>query len=446
MARITKIRFGQAHGLYMVRPDQFGRRKFTMTLQGAVAKSAAGVGWRTPLVMIICGCLISMISFGPRSSLGFFLTPLSQANHWDREVFALALAIQNLLWGIGQPVAGAIADRFGAPRVLAVGAACYALGLVIMAHATTVTALTLSAGVLIGFGLSGCAFTIIVGALGKLVPANWRSTAFGFGTAAGSFGQFLYSPLAVALMDAYSWQTALTIFAGLMLLILPLSIALSTPRSATANISVAPVAQQTLRHALSEAFGHRSYVLLVLGFFTCGFQLAFVTVHLPSYLLDRGLSAEVGGWTLATIGLFNIVGSLTSGWLGNRMPKRYILSIIYFSRAIAIAVFITLPPSTAATLIFGAVTGLLWLSTIPPTSGLVAVMFGTRWLAMLFGFTFFSHQVGGFLGVWLGGYVFDHYGSYNPIWWLSVMFGVLSAIINLPIVEQPVGRLVPAAV
>ena len=417
-----------------------------MTLQGAVAKSAAGVGWRTPLVVIICGCLISMISFGPRSSLGFFLTPLSQANHWDREVFALALAIQNLLWGIGQPVAGAIADRFGAPRVLAAGAACYALGLVIMAHATTATALTLSAGVLIGFGLSGCAFTIIVGALGKLVPANWRSTAFGFGTAAGSFGQFLYSPLAVALMDAYSWQTALTIFAGLMLLILPLSIALSTPRSATANISVAPAAQQSLRHALAEAFGHRSYVLLVLGFFTCGFQLAFVTVHLPSYLLDRGLSAEVGGWTLATIGLFNIVGSLTSGWLGNRMPKRYILSIIYFSRAIAIAVFITLPPSTAATLIFGAVTGLLWLSTIPPTSGLVAVMFGTRWLAMLFGFTFFSHQVGGFLGVWLGGYVFDHYGSYNPIWWLSVMFGVLSAIINLPIVEQPVGRLVPAAV
>ncbi len=417
-----------------------------MTLQGAVAKSAAGVGWRTPMVVIICGCLISTISFGPRSSLGFFLTPLSQANHWDREVFALALAIQNLLWGIGQPVAGAIADRFGAPRVLAAGAACYALGLVIMAHATTATALTLSAGVLIGFGLSGCAFTIIVGALGKLVPANWRSTAFGFGTAAGSFGQFLYSPLAVALMDAYSWQTALTIFAGLMLLILPLSIALSAPRSVTANISVAPAAQQSLRHALTEAFGHRSYVLLVLGFFTCGFQLAFVTVHLPSYLLDRGLSAEVGGWTLATIGLFNIVGSLTSGWLGNRMPKRYILSIIYFSRAIAIAVFITLPPSTAATLIFGAVTGLLWLSTIPPTSGLVAVMFGTRWLAMLFGFTFFSHQVGGFLGVWLGGYVFDHYGSYNPIWWLSVMFGVLSAIINLPIVEQPVGRLAPAAV
>jgi len=361
-------------------------------------------------------------------------------------VFALALAIQNLLWGIGQPVAGAIADRFGAPRVLATGTVLYALGLVIMAHATTAAALTLSAGVLIGFGLSGCAFTIIVGALGKLVPPNWQSTAFGFGTAAGSFGQFLFSPLAVALMNAYGWQTTLTIFAGLLLLILPLSIALSAPRSVAANVSAAPVSQQSLRHALAEAFGHRSYVLLVLGFFTCGFQLAFVTVHLPSYLLDRGLSAEVGGWTLATIGLFNIIGSLASGWLGNRMPKRYILSIIYFTRAIAIAVFILLPPSTVATLIFGAVTGLLWLSTIPPTSGLVAVMFGTRWLAMLFGITFFSHQVGGFLGVWLGGYVFDHYGSYNPIWWLSVMFGVLSAIINLPIVEQPVGRLAPSPV
>jgi MFS family permease len=406
-----------------------------MTLQGATGRAASAVGWRTPIVVILCGCLISMISFGPRSSLGFFLTPLSQANHWDREVFALALAIQNLLWGIGQPVAGAIADRFGAPRVLATGTVLYALGLVIMAHATTAAALTLSAGVLIGFGLSG-----------KLVPPNWQSTAFGFGTAAGSFGQFLFSPLAVALMNAYGWQTTLTIFAGLLLLILPLSIALSAPRSVAANVSAAPVSQQSLRHALAEAFGHRSYVLLVLGFFTCGFQLAFVTVHLPSYLLDRGLSAEVGGWTLATIGLFNIIGSLASGWLGNRMPKRYILSIIYFTRAIAIAVFILLPPSTVATLIFGAVTGLLWLSTIPPTSGLVAVMFGTRWLAMLFGITFFSHQVGGFLGVWLGGYVFDHYGSYNPIWWLSVMFGVLSAIINLPIVEQPVGRLAPSPV
>jgi MFS family permease len=453
MVWITNIRFGAVGLTDMVRfrlrraGDLAGctRRRFsTMSVPAATDNTVSAVGWRTPLVVIVCGCLIAAISFGPRSALGFFLTPLTQANHWGRDVFAFALAVQNLLWGVGQPLAGAIADRFGAPRVLVAGTACYVLGLVLMAHATTAGALTLSAGVLIGFGLSGCAFTIVVGAFGKLVPPHMRSSAFGFGTAAGSFGQFLYSPLAVALMDAYSWQTALLVFAGLMLLIVPLSMALSTPRAGAEQQTVAAVKPQPLGHALTEAFGHRSYVLLVLGFFTCGFQLAFVTVHLPSYLLDRGLSAEVGGWTLATIGLFNIIGSLTSGYLGNRMPKRYILSIIYFSRAISIVVFIMLPASTLTTLIFAAVTGLLWLSTVPPTSGLVAVMFGTRWLAMLFGITFFSHQVGGFLGVWLGGYVFDHFGSYNPVWWLSVILGVMSGIINLPIVEQPVGRLAPS--
>jgi predicted MFS family arabinose efflux permease len=218
-------------------------------------------------------------------------------------------------------------------------------------------------------------------------------------------------------------------------------LALATPKTAGGP----PVVQQSLKHALGEAFAHRSYVLLVLGFFTCGFQLAFTTVHLPSYLVDRGLSAQVGGWTLATIGLFNIVGSVTSGYLGARMPKRYILSIIYFARALSILIFINMPPSAPTTLVFGAVTGLLWLSTVPPTSGLVATMFGTQWLAMLFGFAFFSHQVGGFLGVWLGGIVFDHFGSYDPVWYLAVFFGVASAIINLPIIERPVERTVAAA-
>jgi len=227
-----------------------------------------------------------------------------------------------------------------------------------------------------------------------------------------------------------------------MLLVLPLSLALATPR----NVSVAGAAAKTQssKQALSEAFGHRSYVLLVLGFFTCGFQLAFVTVHLPSYLLDRGLGADIGAWTIALIGLFNIIGSLGSGWLSGRMPKRYLLSIIYFGRALSIAAFILMPASTLATLIFGAVTGLLWLSTVPPTSGLVALMFGTRWLTMLFGFAFFSHQVGGFLGVWLGGWAFEATGSYNLVWWLSVFFGVASAVINLPIVERPVVRPVAA--
>ncbi len=411
-----------------------------MTVQ-SIDKPSAAV-WRTPLVLILSGCLIAMVSFGPRSSLGFFLTPLSEANHWGRDVFALALAVQNLLWGIGQPVAGAIADRFGAPRVLTVGAVLYGLGLYLMAQATTPAMLALSAGVLIGFGLSGCAFTIVVGALGKLVPAEWRSTAFGFSTAAGYFGQFLFSPLAVALNGVVGWHTTLMIFAAVLMVIVPLSLVLSAPPSHTSAFAAS---EQSLRHAMAEAFAHRSYVLLVLGFFTCGFQLAFVTVHLPSYLLDRGLSAEVGGWTLATIGLFNIIGSVSVGYLGNYVPKRYILSAIYFARALSIAVFVLLPASPAATLVFGAVTGLLWLSTVPPTSSLVALMFGTRWLAMLFGFAFLSHQVGGFLGVWLGGLVFDHFGTYNPVWWLSVAFGVASAIINLPIIEKPVERAAQAA-
>ena len=405
---------------------------------------AKAAGWRTPLVVIVCGCLISMIGFGPRSALGFFLAPMSEANHWGRDVFAFALAIQNLLWGIGQPLAGAIADRFGAPRILTLGAVLYALGLYLMAHASAPATLTLSAGILIGFGLSGCSFTIVVGAFGKLVPPQWRSAAFGFGTAAGSFGQFLYSPLAVALNGAVGWQSTLLIFAALMALIVPLSIALVAP-SAGGAASAAAQPAQSVRHAMTEAFGHRSYVLLVLGFFTCGFQLAFITVHLPAYLLDRGLSAQVGGWTLAVIGLFNIIGSIASGYLGNRMSKRYLLSVIYFLRALAILFLIVLPPSATTTLVFGAMMGLLWLSTVPPTSGLVALMFGTRWLAMLFGFAFLSHQVGGFLGVWLGGIVFDHYNSYDPVWWLAIAFGIASAIINLPIVEKPVERAVRAA-
>jgi MFS family permease len=401
--------------------------------------SAAG-GWRTPLVIVVCGCLIGMLTFGPRSTFGFFMQPMSREFAWGRDVFGLALAIQNLLWGIGQPIAGAIADRFGSLRVISVGALMYAAGLITMRYAATPLSLDISAGVLIGFGLSGCSFNLVLSAFGKLLPPEWRGVALGAGTAAGSLGQFVFAPFGVAMLDNFGWQPALTIFSCLMLLVVPLSLALATPSPAAGTVAV--VEQQTFKHALAEAFGHRSYVLLVLGFFTCGFQLAFITVHLPAYLVDRGVPVQVGGWVIATIGLFNIVGSLSVGWLQSRMPKRYILSVIYFVRAMSIVAFISFPITAFSAVVFGVVTGLTWLSTVPPTSSLVAVMFGTRWLATLYGFAFFSHQVGGFLGVWLGGVVFERFNSYTSIWWLSVLFGVLSALINLPIVEAPVVRAV----
>ncbi len=348
-----------------------------MTAVPSTARPANKIAaWRTPGVIIVCGCAIAMLSFGPRSAVGQFLAPMSLENHWGRDVFAFALAIQNLLWGAFQPFAGAVADRYGAVRVLWTGAIAYAAGLALMAQADTPGLLDLTAGVLIGFALSSCSFNLVIGALGKLVPESWRSLAFGAGTAAGSFGQFLFSPLARALIDWTGWQNTLVIFGGIMLLILPLALALATPRADAMASGAAPRPQQSVAQALTEAFAHRSYVLLVLGFFTCGFQLAFIT----------------------------------------------------------------LPASTGSALVFGAVTGFLWLSTVPPTSGLVALMFGTRWLSMLFGFAFFSHQVGGFLGVWLGGIAFDRTGSYDAVWWLSVLFGVLSALINLPIVEKPVAR------
>ena len=408
-----------------------------MTVYGSLPRK---VTWRTPAVIVVCGCFIALLSFGPRSALGQFLTPMSIEYGWGRNVFSFALAIQNLLWGVFQPFSGGIADRFGTIRVLWTGAIAYAAGLVLMSYSSSAGLLDLSAGVLIGFGLSGCSFNLVIGALGKLVPEDWRSLAFGAGTAAGSFGQFLFSPLARMLIDTTGWQAALVTFGAIMLLILPLAFALATPR-ADGGPAGATGQHQSVAQALTEAFAHRSYVLLVLGFFTCGFQLAFVTVHLPTYLLDRGLSAEVGAWTVGVIGLFNIAGSMLSGWLGNRMPKRYILSVIYFARALTIIAFISFPASATSAIVFGAVTGFLWLSTVPPTSGLVALMFGTRWLAMLFGFAFFSHQVGGFLGVWLGGVVFENTGSYDAVWWLSVLFGVLSAVINLPIIEKPIARL-----
>src|ERR1700686_1612095 len=404
---------------------------------------SAAVTWRTPLVIVVCGCLIGMLTFGPRSTFGFFLQPMSREFAWGRDVFGLALAIQNLLWGIGQPIAGAIADRFGSLRVISVGALLYAAGLFLMRYAATPLSLDIGAGVLIGFGLSGCSFNLVLSAFSKLLPPERRGAALGAGTAAGSFGQVLFAPFGVAMIGNFGWQTASMVFAGLMLLIVPLSLALATPPATSGHVPA--VAQQSFKTALAEAFGHRSYVLLILGFFTCGFQLAFITVHLPAYLVDRGIPAQTGGWGIAAIGLFNIIGSLSVGWLPHRFSKRYILSTIYFLRALSIVAFIPFPITTFSAIVFGAATGLTWLSTVPPTSALVALMFGTRWFSTLYGFAFVSHQVGGFLGVWLGGIVFEKFGSYTPIWWLSVLFGVLSGLINLPIVEAPVARPVAQA-
>lgn len=403
-------------------------------------------------LIILCGCAIAMIGFGPRSAMGFFQQPIITANGWGRDVFSFALALQNLMWGIGQPFMGAIADRFGTLRVLWVGALLYAAGLYMMTVATDPLTLNLTGGVLIGFGLAGSSFNLVLAAFSKILPPEKRSMAFGAGTAAGSFGQFLFSPLGVGLIRDYGWQNALLIFAGITLLIMPLAIALATPpQRKVADAPLNSVESQSVMQALSQAFGHRSYVLLVLGFFTCGFQLAFITVHLPSYFKDIGMPPEVGGWTLALVGIFNIVGSLSAGWLGNRMPKRWILAIIYFARSVATVgllmsiPFVAVPVSVfgmqttvgvVSALSFGAFTGLLWLSTVPPTASLVSLMFGPRYMAMLYGFAFFSHQVGGFLGVYLGGILFERTGSYDIVWWLSVGLGIASAIINLPIVEK----------
>ncbi|WP_284178387.1 MFS transporter [Rhabdaerophilum sp. SD176] len=405
-----------------------------------------------PGLIILAGCACSMLTFGPRATMGFFQQPIISTHGWGRDVFAMALAIQNLLWGVGQPFMGAIADRFGTLRVLWVGASLYAAGLALMTVAGDPLTLNLTAGVLIGFGLAGSSFNLVLAAFGKLLPPEKRSMAFGAGTAAGSFGQFLFSPLGVALIRDYGWQNALLIFAGLTMLVLPLALAIATPPQKQAAANAAPSADnQSVKQALNQAFRHRSYVLLVLGFFTCGFQLAFITVHLPSYFKDIGLPPEVGGWTLALVGIFNIVGSLSAGWLGNRMPKRWILAAIYFARSVVtIGLLLSIPfvaqpvsvfgivttVGVLSALTFGAFTGLLWLSTVPPTAALVSIMFGPRYMAMLYGFAFFSHQVGAFLGVWLGGLLFERTGSYDVVWWLSVGLGVASAIINLPIIER----------
>jgi MFS family permease len=394
-----------------------------------------------PEIIVAGGCLIALITFGPRASAGLFQIPMTTEFGWGRDTFSIAIAIQNLLWGLGAPFAGAVADRFGTVRVLCFGAVLYALGLVGMGMATTPLAMHLSAGVLIGFGLSACSFNLVLASFSKLLPESWRPMAFGAGTAAGSFGQFLFPPIGNIMIEQIGWHQALYVFAASVLLVMPLTVVLASRKLDAAQTSAARnLPSQSIAQALTEAFRHRSYVLLVLGFFTCGFQLAFITAHMPAYLKDVGMPAWVGGWTLAAIGLANAAGSLGSGWLTSRMPKRHLLALIYLGRSLAILAFILLPPSPATAMAFGIVIGLFWLSTIPPTSSLVMLMFGTKYMAMLYGFAFFSHQVGGFLGVLLGGILYEASGSYLIVWWLSIALGIASALINLPIVEKPVER------
>ena len=382
-------------------------------------------------MIVAAGCLIALITYGLRTSFGLFIDPLSDGRGWGREVFALSLAIQNLVWGLGQPAAGAIADRYGSGRVLALGGAVYAVGVALMAVSTTPLALHLTAGVLVGIGLSGGSFTIVIAALGRLMPPDRRSWAMGMATAAGSFGQFLFAPLGQVFISGYGWVTALLLLATFAAIVPVLAAAL---RGGGAADEEGPTL--SLRQATTAAFGHGSYLLLVSGFFVCGFHVAFITTHLPPHLTDSGVSPRIAAWSLAFIGLFNVVGSYGAGVLGNRGSKRRLLSGIYVGRAAAILLFITLPMTPVVVLGFAAAMGILWLSTVPLTSGLVAVMFGTRYLGTLFGFVFLSHQLGAFLGVWLGGVAYAQTGSYDPVWWAGIVLALAAALLHWPIAEK----------
>jgi MFS family permease len=395
--------------------------------------------WRTRNVVIAAGCLIALITFGARTSFGLFTEPLSALRGWDRETFAIAIAIQNLLWGVGQPFAGAVADRYGAGRVLAAGGAVYALGVALMALATNGTTLALSGGVLVGLGLSGGSFTIVIAAFARLVDEERRSWAMGLATAMGSLGQFVFAPLGQAFIGAYGPATALVLIGGCVALVPALAAALSG-----GDGSAEAARQESSSVAMREALTHPSYLLLTSGFFVCGFHIAFVSTHLPPYLTDLGLGTGLAAWALALIGLFNVVGAYSAGVLGGFLSRRLLLSGIYASRAAAFALFVVLPATPATVLLFAAAIGLLWLSTVPLTSGLIAVMFGTRHLGLLFGVVFLSHQVGAFVGVWLGGAVYDATGAYDAMWWASIALGMAAAIVHLPINERPVPRLATA--
>jgi predicted MFS family arabinose efflux permease len=395
--------------------------------------------WRSPAVILLCGGLIVTLSMGFRHGFGLFLGPITLEHGWTRETFAFAMALQNLVWGLAQPFTGMLADKYGAGKILMVGAALYIAGLCVMALAATGAVFGWGSGLLIGLGLSGTTFSVVYGVIGRSFPPEKRSMALGIAGAAGSFGQFAMIPASQTLINHFGWAQALLILAVGALMIAPLSRALVEQRE---PISVHK--QQSIAEAVREAFAHKSFLLLTLGYFVCGFQVVFIGVHFPSYLIDKGLTAKDGVISLMLIGFFNIVGTYTAGYLGGFMSKKYLLSSLYLARSIIIAGFLLLPISQFTVYTFAILMGLLWLATVPLTNGLVAQIFGVKHLSMLSGFVFFSHQVGSFLGVWAGGFLFDKTGSYNVVWMIAIGLGLMAMIANLPIDEREVSRLKPA--
>ncbi len=396
-----------------------------------------------PWLIIVSGSLIAMLTFGPRSAMGFFQLPILHDTGWDRSTFGLAMALQNLCWGLSQPFFGAMADKFGTGRVLAASGIIYALGLLLMAHADAPIWLHVGGGVLIGTAIGAGSFSVILSAFARNVTPEQRSMAFGIGTAAGSAGMFLFAPLSQALISKFGWSDSL-VYMGIMMLIVPL-LAYPLRGNSSSGTQSSVQFKQTVGEALKEAFGHKSYLLLTSGFFVCGFQVAFITAHFPAYLGDIGIDARYAVIAMALIGFFNVIGSLASGVIGQRYSKPYFLALIYIGRSIAVTAFLLLPQSPTSVIVFAIVMGLLWLSTVPPTNALVAIMFGTRHLGLLGGLVFLSHQVGSFLGVWMGGVLYDRFGSYDPVWWLGVVLGLLAAVVHWPIRERPVIRAIPAS-
>ena len=388
--------------------------------------------------VLICGAMIVTLSMGIRHGFGLWLQPVTMDRGWSRETFALAIAIQNLSWGIAGPFAGALADRFGAFRVLIVGALFYAAGLIFMGLSTSALGFMGSAGLLLGMAQSGTTYAVVYGVIGRNVAANKRSWAMGVTAAAGSFGQFLMVPVENGLINGVGWQYALFILGLAALVIVPLAFGLKEPA-----VAAVKGPQQSMKAAVSEAFAHPSFLLLMAGYFVCGFQVVFIGVHMPSYLKDHGLTPDVATTALALIGLFNVVGTYAAGSLGERMPKKYILSAIYALRAVAITVFLNVPLTPWSVYIFAAVMGTLWLSTVPPTNAVIAQIFGVKYLSMLGGFVFLSHQFGSFLGAWLGGRLYNMTGSYDVVWWIAVALGVFAALVNLPVKEQAIVRAQP---